>query len=297
MHNDKLLHNTLCQQAVSVEELIQNESFSPIHCVADEAISYHMNLGGSRTRTYLTLTSANQLNIDSNDAVILAAVNEMLHNASLVHDDLCDGDTQRRGKRAVWAKYGNNIALCCGDLMISRAYALLATLKNPFRLAQCISDVSTAVNNTILGQCLDINSEDWCQISTKDYSNSIANKSVPLIALSMTLPLAYKGISMCADKLNAVFNPFASAYQILDDVCDWHDDQANKRCNYLTLLAKETDYTNEKDVVSLALNQTKFLLVKSKKAQSQLPIELNAVLTPYIDQLLDKVSKVASDNA
>jgi geranylgeranyl pyrophosphate synthase len=66
----------------------------------DSAIHYHLSSGGNKIRAKLTLESCLRLGVHQNDAVVMAAAIECLHNASLVHDDLIDGDEYRREKRA-----------------------------------------------------------------------------------------------------------------------------------------------------------------------------------------------------
>ena len=71
------------------------------------------------------------LGLSEPDVLCLAASAELLHNASLVHDDLQDQDGMRRGAPAVWKKYGSNVAICTGDLMLSAAYAALSVILVP----------------------------------------------------------------------------------------------------------------------------------------------------------------------
>jgi geranylgeranyl diphosphate synthase type II len=275
---------------ISLENLIEQSPLGQNRSVADDAIAYHMGLGGSRTRSNLTLSIAGKLGIDADDALILAAITESLHNASLIHDDLSDGDVSRRGGEAVWYKYGANMALCCGDLLISRAFGLLAKLNNPFRIKHCLTSIDNAVNKTIFGQCLDINPLDWSSISADQFSSTIANKSVPLISLCMDLPIKYVGLEIPEDKLDAVFYPFATAYQILDDVSDWQQDREQGRCNYLSILAKQNPSNSQKEIIIVALNQTTSLLDACRQAQEELPENLNNILSGYIKTLKNKVT-------
>jgi geranylgeranyl pyrophosphate synthase len=96
MVSTKRVQDVTFDRSVSVENLIEQAPLGQNRSVADDAIAYHMGLGGSRTRSNLTLSIAEKLGINADDALILAAINESLHNASLIHDDLSDGDVIRR---------------------------------------------------------------------------------------------------------------------------------------------------------------------------------------------------------
>ena len=92
--------------------------------VADAA-RYHFSAGGSRIRAQLGLAAAAALNLSPQASLACALAPELLHNASLVHDDLQDEDTMRRTRPAVWSRFGKDIAISTGDLLISAAYVAL----------------------------------------------------------------------------------------------------------------------------------------------------------------------------
>ena len=72
------------------------------------AALYHLRSGGGRVRAELALISARALRLPRHITIAISAACELLHNASLVHDDLQDGDASRRGKIAVWKRFGPN---------------------------------------------------------------------------------------------------------------------------------------------------------------------------------------------
>ena len=90
-----------------------------------EMASYHMSTGGKRIRGRLALDSALALGVDPSGAVAWAAACELMHNASLVHDDLQDGDMVRRGHEALWVKYGREQAINAGDLLLMLPFVAL----------------------------------------------------------------------------------------------------------------------------------------------------------------------------
>ena len=93
-----------------------------------ETASYHLASGGKKFRPMFLLAIANAVGAPQKAAVQTAAACELLHNASLVHDDLQDKDETRRGRPAVWQKFGPEIAINLGDYIIASAFRLLVAL-------------------------------------------------------------------------------------------------------------------------------------------------------------------------
>ena len=97
---------------------------------AQLAAIYHLRSGGRRVRARLAIQACSALGLSEDDALCIAAVVELLHNASLIHDDLQDQEKLRHGCVTVWTKFGTNVAICTGDLMLSAAYGALCRVSN-----------------------------------------------------------------------------------------------------------------------------------------------------------------------
>ena len=82
--------------------------------------------GGKRLRPYMVIRSCQILGGKSSAAMIAASAVEMVHNFTLVHDDIMDNDTIRHGKKTVHEKWDNNIAILSGDTMLVQSYSLLS---------------------------------------------------------------------------------------------------------------------------------------------------------------------------
>lgn len=89
-------------------------------------IDYHLDTGGKRLRALLPAWVCANLDGDVEGALDVGVGLELLHNATLVHDDLQDGDTHRRGKPTVWCKWGEAQAINTGDALIFEAFACIA---------------------------------------------------------------------------------------------------------------------------------------------------------------------------
>lgn len=188
------------------------------------AAAYHLDTGGARVRARLAWDAATALALPPVVATACAAAVELVHNASLVHDDLQEQDDIRRGRPAVWRKFGPGAAICAGDLMISAAYASLAAHPDPRRAISLMHD---AVAHTARGQALDLQAHPT---DIAGYRAIAAAKTGPLLALPVRLALCAAGASgdAIAETVGA---RFAVAYQALDDIADRGADIAAARVN------------------------------------------------------------------
>ena len=199
--------------AIRVSEAGQTETI-------DDAVRHHLEAGGRRFRANLALSVATALRLQVDDRVCLASACELLHNASLVHDDLQDGDRRRRGREAVWSLFGQDTAINVGDLLISAAYAALAGVSVTTRVPALVSLLHTRVAEAIYGQSADLslNRADLADFET--YETVAAGKSGALLALPLELPLVYAGHSAFAPLAKSAAKAFAIGYQIVDDLAD-----------------------------------------------------------------------------
>ena len=191
--------------------------------VADAA-RYHFFAGGSRVRAQLGLAAAAALQLSPQASLACAIAPELLHNASLVHDDLQDGDTMRRKQPAVWSHFSKDIAISTGDLLISAAYVALAQHPQPAAALQALHD---AIAFTIDGQTQDCRSKTP---SPERYEIIAANKSGSLLALPIRLALIAADVPG-QDTAVQAGHALAIAYQTLDDIDDRSADLANDATN------------------------------------------------------------------
>lgn len=186
----------------------------------DRAVLHHMRAGGKRFRARLSLSVSEALGIAPEDAVCLAASCELLHNASLVHDDLQDGDHHRRDAETVWSRFGSDIAICAGDLMISAAFAALSDISMPARLGLLINLVHKRVAEATHGQTADLSLKGRNLADLDTYERVAAAKSGSLLSLPIELSLIYSGHSSFMRTARSAAHSFAIGYQIADDLDD-----------------------------------------------------------------------------
>ena len=169
---------------------IQRASAGPVQ----QAVLHHLRSGGSRTRAAIGVAAGTSLGLEARDTVAIAAAAELLHNASLIHDDLQDRSETRRGEAAVWATYGENLAICAGDLLISAAYAALAQVSRPDLTADLIRIAHDAVARTIDGQAHDLALQQGYVRDFERYKEVAGGKSGPLLSVAVELALTIAGL-------------------------------------------------------------------------------------------------------
>ena len=112
-----------------VESFLERlELWPELHGQAD-SMRYALEMGGKRVRPVLALAVGEAVGAEPERILPAAAALELVHNFSLVHDDMpeLDDDAERRGKPSVWARYGAGAALLAGDALLAEAFRLAAT--------------------------------------------------------------------------------------------------------------------------------------------------------------------------
>ena len=138
----------------TLDEVLPKPSERP--AVLSEAMRYAVGAGGKRIRPLVCLASAVAVGGKAEDARFPAAAIELLHNYTLVHDDLpsMDNDTGRRGKPSVWAKYGEANAILVGDAL--QALAFLIAADAPRNVGEIVAALGAAGVGVVQGQVEDI---------------------------------------------------------------------------------------------------------------------------------------------
>jgi len=194
----------------------------------EKAVHYHLSSGGSRTRAKLTAQTARSLGISQTDAIVLATIPELFHNASLIHDDIQDQGNMRRGQASVWKKFGMATAICAGDFLISAAYSALAELSDPTRLGKLTAHIHQRIKWIIDGQMADLHPDDASGYDALElYNRAVSRKSGYLLAMPLTCPMIYANTDETAINNGETASlHYAIAYQMYDDLADMTEDRA-----------------------------------------------------------------------
>jgi geranylgeranyl pyrophosphate synthase len=187
---------------------------------ARSAAAYHLQSGGQRVRARLALAGGRALGLPVNDALCIATCAELLHNASLIHDDIQDRDSLRRGQPALWSKFGSNMAICSGDYLLSAAYGVLCTFTQPLLLPAMLALLHERTGTAIDGQCADLTMRNDQPEGIADYIKIAKAKSGALLSLPLELVLIASGRTDALSLARQACENFAVSYQIFDDLQD-----------------------------------------------------------------------------
>ena len=240
-------------------------------------IDHHLAAGGGRTRARTALQTGLALGLSETASLAIAAACELLHNASLLHDDIQDRDAHRRGRPAAWTVFGEASALLAGDAMISAAYAALAQAPHG---AALIPHTHRRVARTIAGQACDL-SAGGRAVDFDAYESIAGAKSGPLFALALELPLHAAGYDAEARRAGEAAHRFALAYQLNDDLADAHADRQAGALNAVTALEAGGDFNAQARVERRIAEH----LDAARAIAASLPCAAGAPLLTLIDTL------------
>ena len=201
------------------------EKFSVEHFPATpqtlyEPNQYFLALGGKRIRPLLVVMGNELFDKIEPDAWAVATAIELFHNFSLIHDDIMDNASLRRGQPTVHAKYGASTALLAGDVMLVKAYDYLISIKPQYAQA-IISLFNRTASEVCEGQQLDMDFEKTAIVSLDEYLQMIQLKTSVLLAASLKMGAIIGGASKRnQDHLYAFGLNLGTAFQIQDDYLD-----------------------------------------------------------------------------
>ena len=185
-----------------------------------EPDNYFLSIGGKRIRPVICLMG-NELFADINpDAYHVATAIELFHNFTLIHDDIMDAASLRRGMETVHKKYGENTALLSGDVMLIRSYDYINKI-NAAYLPRILSLFNKTAREVCEGQQLDMDFEKQKEVLLDDYINMISLKTSVLLAASLEMGAILGGASEHNCRHIYEFGKnLGIAFQIQDDYLD-----------------------------------------------------------------------------
>jgi octaprenyl-diphosphate synthase len=205
-----------------VEEVLQDElrSDSPF---VERLVGYGFRMGGKRLRPALVLLTAQLCGRVAREHIVLAAAVEMIHTATLIHDDVLDEATLRRHIDTVNARWDNETSVLLGDYLFTRSLCLAASLDDVFA-CRAIGD---AAREMCEGELRQVESRGDYALSEQQYFRIIAGKTAALTACCCRLGAHYAGADpLAAQALTGYGLELGIAFQISDDVLDLVGDEA-----------------------------------------------------------------------
>ncbi len=186
-----------------------------------DAASYLIVNGGKRLRPFMVIKSCEILNGKLKNAMPAASAVEMIHNFTLVHDDIMDNDEIRHGVPTVHKKFGIPIAILAGDVLFSKAYQVLSNSNLPANaLNEIVSKLAKACVDICEGQLLDIKMAESKKIpSQANYIKMIEKKTAALFDVSCAMgAICAKAKRNDVSKLSSFGRNLGIAFQITDDL-------------------------------------------------------------------------------
>jgi geranylgeranyl diphosphate synthase type I len=186
------------------------------------AARHLIEAGGKRLRPFLVLQSCAIVGGAHAAALPIAAALELVHNFTLVHDDIMDADEKRRGVPTVHVQWGTPIAIAAGDMLFAKAYEAIGSAGAqipPKRLVQIIGVVTRATIAVCEGQALDLLFATQGSVTEAEYLTMIGKKTAALLVASAEAgALVGGGTPTKVKRLGTMAYKAGLAFQIVDDV-------------------------------------------------------------------------------
>lgn len=210
----------VAQDFAEMDEFIQSGISSKVALVM--AVSkYVVDAGGKRLRPIMSLLASRACGLQNmQHGQHLAAIIEMLHTATLVHDDVVDESGLRRGRPTANATWNNQTAVLVGDFLIARAFALLTHLDD----LDLLKEFSTGTCEIAEGEVLQLQSQHQPDTDEATYLNIIFGKTSRLFQLATEGPAILANTPQYREPLRQYAGHFGNAFQIIDDILDYSSD-------------------------------------------------------------------------
>ena len=204
----------------AVDELITHRLRSDIVLV-NQISRYIIDSGGKRLRPLLHLLSARAAGYDGDQHLQMAAIVEFIHTATLLHDDVVDESSRRRGQETAHRIWGNAASVLVGDFLYSRSFQLMVEIEQP----EVMAILADTTNTIAEGEVLQLMQMGNAELDRAAYFQVISDKTACLFAASARLGgvLARRGESV-NDALAEFGLLLGQAFQITDDVLDYRAD-------------------------------------------------------------------------
>lgn len=190
-----------------------------------DPIEYFLRLPGKRIRPLLTLIVGENFGCSIEKTMPAAIAIEILHDFTLIHDDIMDEDSYRRGFQTVHTKWDISTAILAGDAMVSMAYQSLLKCESP-HLIRMMKEFTDGMYVVCAGQALDKEFESRDNVALDDYLEMIDEKTARLISLSMQLGyLAAVENIRYFEQVTEIGRHIGLAFQIQDDLLDYIGNQ------------------------------------------------------------------------
>ena len=201
-------------------ESLYEQTMCSDSALLDQVLRYISTKRGKQLRPVLVLLSAQLCRSVTDKSVRTAVALEMLHNASLVHDDVVDGSAMRHGVPSVQERWTNKVAVLVGDWMMAKMIGMVGEIRN----AQILSIVSEMARSLASGELIQLHAGGTMWISEEQYFDIIGQKTAELFAACTEAGAVSAG---CSSRQQTAMRTFGYElgliFQLKDDVLDYSD--------------------------------------------------------------------------
>ncbi|MEM6470065.1 MAG: polyprenyl synthetase family protein [Planctomycetota bacterium] len=217
------LYAPIQSHMLAVEDLLQREMQSPYEDVGP-LLRHGVNLGGKRLRPAIHLLMAEALGRATEANVIIGVVLEMVHTATLIHDDVLDEATMRRHVLTINAKWNDHTSILLGDYLFSQSFRLAASLSS----TRTCSWVGEAARRVCEGELRQVLLRDELSLDESTYFEIIRGKTAELLRVACSLAAGEADADdETIETLSSYGDQLGIAFQIADDYLDlWGDNRS-----------------------------------------------------------------------
>ena len=203
-----------------VDAIIQARLASDVTLI-NQISRYIISAGGKRIRPRLVLLFANALGFSGRERFELAATVEFIHTATLLHDDVVDESSMRRGRDTANALFGNAASVLVGDFLYSRAFQMMVSVKR-IRVLEVLADATNVIAEGEVLQLMNMHNPD---LRVEDYLRVIRFKTAKLFEASARLGAVLGDAAPALEETCAAYGRcLGTAFQLVDDLLDYEGD-------------------------------------------------------------------------
>ena len=221
MKNFSDIQNLVREDLKAVDDLLINRLESEVALI-NQVSSYIINAGGKRIRPLLVILMSKALGYQGINHHVMAAVIELIHTATLIHDDIVDESEVRRGTETPNQVWGNAASVLVGDFIYSRAFEIMVE-PNSMEIMKVLSKATNAIAEGEVLQLLNIGNKE---LKEADYLKVIEKKTACLFqAATQIAAIISDSDSSIQNQMKSFGLHLGNAFQIVDDVLDYQSDE------------------------------------------------------------------------
>lgn len=215
--NQNTINQLIAPEMDAVNLVIRQQLHSDVALVS-QISEYIINAGGKRIRPVLVLLMANAYGYQGKHHYDLAAIVEFIHTATLLHDDVVDESSMRRGRQTANALFGNAASVLVGDFLYSRAFQMMVSI-NSMQIMQILADATNVIAEGEVLQLLNMHDPD---VTEERYLEVIRCKTAKLFEAAAEIGALITGANPAQIAAAGEYGrSLGTAFQLIDDVLDY----------------------------------------------------------------------------